>query len=253
MNGLQSLFLSAVLYSITLTVLSLSWVNVDAGRRRTNGRQDRDSVTEALEYVQAVAAQEGNCSFGPTLDLDYDKERWSTEAAVAVRSANLLTLLSRTGGHIHGQHDGDVDLLHSIVIGNVDNNPTVFGSGIGFDSLIYRDYEIFCPYAHRTPDGSTEVKDLSTNYNYRIHKAVWFYNPYLTFHNYSITSNFTFERNGGLKEPPRIKITDGYWTKPYFDCGGGNVWMVTLSVPFFVPEPSAKHSVNHLSEYLIFG
>eukprot|EP00057_Strongylocentrotus_purpuratus_P009015 XP_011663489.1 PREDICTED: probable G-protein coupled receptor CG31760 [Strongylocentrotus purpuratus] len=30
-----------------------------------------------------------------------------------------------------------------------------------------------------------------------------------------------------------VDITDGYWTKPYFDCGGGDVWMVTFSVPFF--------------------
>lgn len=246
MCGLESLFLRAVI------VLTSSWLHVESTVARDNRRHGRDSVTEALEYVQAVAAQEGNCSFGPTLDLDYDKERWATEATVAVRAANLLTLLSRTGSHIRGQRDEDVDLLHSIVIGNVDNNPTVFGSGIGFDSLIYRDYEIFCPYAFRTRDGFTEVKDISTSYNYQINKAVWFYNPYLTYHNHSMVSNFTFERSGGPNVTSRIKITDGYWTKPYFDCGGGDVWMVTLSMPFFVPELSTNLS-DAEPEHLIWG
>ena len=26
---------------------------------------------------------------------------------------------------------------------------------------------------------------------------------------------------------------DGQWTKPYYDCGGGNIWMMTYTVPFF--------------------
>lgn len=26
---------------------------------------------------------------------------------------------------------------------------------------------------------------------------------------------------------------DGHWSLPYFDCGGGNIWMMTFTVPFF--------------------
>ncbi|XP_069115075.1 probable G-protein coupled receptor CG31760 [Argopecten irradians] len=29
------------------------------------------------------------------------------------------------------------------------------------------------------------------------------------------------------------KLADGHWTKPYFDCGGGDIWMVTYSSPLF--------------------
>ncbi|VDI42689.1 Hypothetical predicted protein, partial [Mytilus galloprovincialis] len=29
------------------------------------------------------------------------------------------------------------------------------------------------------------------------------------------------------------KLEDGHWTKPYFDCGGGNIWMVTYASPIF--------------------
>ena len=25
----------------------------------------------------------------------------------------------------------------------------------------------------------------------------------------------------------------GHWSKPYFDCGGGFIWMMTYTVPFF--------------------
>ena len=26
---------------------------------------------------------------------------------------------------------------------------------------------------------------------------------------------------------------DGHWSKPYFDCKGGDIWMMTYTVPFF--------------------
>ena len=28
-------------------------------------------------------------------------------------------------------------------------------------------------------------------------------------------------------------LPDGHWTKPYYDCGGGDIWMVTYSSPIF--------------------
>nr|KAG5709068.1 hypothetical protein BaRGS_004707 [Batillaria attramentaria] len=30
-----------------------------------------------------------------------------------------------------------------------------------------------------------------------------------------------------------VKYSDGHWSLPYFDCGGGNIWMMTYTVPFF--------------------
>jgi len=30
-----------------------------------------------------------------------------------------------------------------------------------------------------------------------------------------------------------IKYSDGHWSKPYFDCRGGDIWMMTYTVPFF--------------------
>lgn len=30
-----------------------------------------------------------------------------------------------------------------------------------------------------------------------------------------------------------VSYQDGRWSKPYYDCGGGNIWMLTYTVPFF--------------------
>jgi G protein-coupled receptor 158 len=30
-----------------------------------------------------------------------------------------------------------------------------------------------------------------------------------------------------------LETQDGEWHKPYYDCGGGNIWMMTYTVPFF--------------------
>jgi G protein-coupled receptor 158 len=38
-----------------------------------------------------------------------------------------------------------------------------------------------------------------------------------------------------MQEEVILNVTyeDGKWSKPYFDCGGGNIWMMTYTVPFF--------------------
>lgn len=36
---------------------------------------------------------------------------------------------------------------------------------------------------------------------------------------------------------PLADRSSGYWTKPYYDCGGGNVWMVTYLAPLLGLNP----------------
>jgi len=38
-----------------------------------------------------------------------------------------------------------------------------------------------------------------------------------------------------------VKYEDGRWSKPYYDCGGGNIWMLTYTVPFFGYENGTYH------------
>lgn len=47
------------------------------------------------------------------------------------------------------------------------------------------------------------------------------------YHSYSNES----ERHA--EEILSVKYEDGKWSKPYYDCGGGNIWMLTYTVPFF--------------------
>ena len=53
----------------------------------------------------------------------------------------------------------------------------------------------------------------------------------------------------GRCEPCRLsgsaaRLEDGYWTAPYYDCGGFHpMWMITYAVPFFGWD-DLKHSVE---------
>ena len=37
-----------------------------------------------------------------------------------------------------------------------------------------------------------------------------------------------------------IGYNDGHWGKPYFDCKGGDIWMMTYTVPFFGYDPDGN-------------
>ena len=80
-------------------------------------------------------------------------------------------------------------------------HPTFFGSAVAL--LDQSGAVIGSPYVHRTADGYA-VKDLATD-SYNIEAQDWFSVPLAT--------------------------NSSVWTAPYFDAGGGEVWMITRSVP----------------------
>lgn len=47
---------------------------------------------------------------------------------------------------------------------------------------------------------------------------------------YHLYSNSTVRQ---ADEILSVRYEDGRWSKPYYDCGGGNIWMLTYTVPFF--------------------
>ncbi|XP_063601661.1 probable G-protein coupled receptor CG31760 [Penaeus indicus] len=51
------------------------------------------------------------------------------------------------------------------------------------------------------------------------------------YHTY--TWNDTAHTEREEEEILSVTYDDGRWSKPYFDCGGGNIWMMTYTVPFF--------------------
>ncbi len=61
---------------------------------------------------------------------------------------------------------------------------------------------------------------------------------FISFFNFSIDTfthryNSTAHGRVEMDETILVRQEDGHWSAPYFDCGGGNIWMMTYTVPFF--------------------
>ncbi len=56
----------------------------------------------------------------------------------------------------------------------------------------------------------------------------------LLFPGYAMYRHNTTSYKPQVEEDSIISLyEDGHWSKPYFDCGGGDIWMMTYTVPFF--------------------
>ena len=83
----------------------------------------------------------------------------------------------------------------------LEEHPTFFGSAA---ALLDPSGEVIAsPYVYRTADGYG-VADLAAP-SYSIEEQDWFAGP--------------------------LAADAGVWTEPYFDAGGGDIWMITRSVP----------------------
>ena len=80
-------------------------------------------------------------------------------------------------------------------------HPAFFGSGIAL--LDSSGKVISTPYVYRTGDDYS-VTDLAVP-SYRVEDQDWFTGP--------------------------MEADTAVWTEPYFDAGGGDIWMITRSVP----------------------
>ena len=87
----------------------------------------------------------------------------------------------------------------------VENNDFISGSAIAFIEYYYPEKgRLFSPYSFRQDDGVVRATQLGTeSYNYP--EKEWFTAP--------------------------LQENKGYWSEPYFDSGGGKMFMTTYSVP----------------------
>jgi len=84
------------------------------------------------------------------------------------------------------------------------DNPVVKGSTVALVPGYLKQYPLFAPYTTVHEDGSMESLSLATEaYDYPSQE--WFTKP--------------------------LELDGGYWSEPYFDEGGGNILMVTYSLP----------------------
>ncbi|XP_038220884.1 probable G-protein coupled receptor 158 [Zerene cesonia] len=207
-----------------------------------------DVVTKFLRLIETQHLLGENCTAGTHLNLGegvvdrYAQERFRIEADVAVNRANMLTRLWKYAGPsvMHNEY-----LLHASVFSMVEFDDDVFAAGNCYDQYQYKDYQLFCPFAYRLPEGPILAKDLAVEYKYLSNTSEWFYiarkNAERVIRNHSqfrrgyntYTYNDTAHTEREQDEILAVTYDDGKWSKPYYDCGGGNIWMLTYTVPFF--------------------
>ncbi|XP_060655130.1 uncharacterized protein LOC132790578 isoform X1 [Drosophila nasuta] len=223
-----------------------------------NARDSKiDLVSKFLQYIEQQHLMGSNCVAGTSLNLGegvvdrYAQDRFRVEAEVAVNRANMLTRIFKTTAHSVQE---DVNLLHASVLSMVEFDDDIFAAGNCFDWNEHPSQPgLFCPFAYRLPPpnlGAIFAKDLAMEYHYLGNTSEWFFlarknaekviarnEQYLkSFHLYS---NRTEERIE--VDTLAVKYEDGRWSKPYYDCGGGNIWMLTYTVPFFGYENGSYH------------
>ena len=108
---------------------------------------------------------------------------------------------------IIGERLNDPDYMYKITRELVENNSYICGSTVAFKSGYYPERgHFFSPYACEGPDGSTLSFQLGTPEN-DYFKQSWYTWP--------------------------MELGEPTWSEPYYDEGGGRVWMSTYSVPIF--------------------
>lgn len=192
---------------------------------------------QALEYVERVETAE-NCSGGTgnTLQLAFDTTAWETHTSPAIRTANFLSqFLAAQGSNTLDSLDDS--FFYDFVRNNVHGDTLIFGSAIALESDIISRYDIFCPYASKYANLSgVRAFDLATSYNYRSPDTDWYQNVKVK--DFSQVAVVTDTVEGRVRRQPIADYSHGSWTYPYYDCGGGDVWMVTFSAPILALGPA---------------
>ncbi|XP_044001665.1 probable G-protein coupled receptor 158, partial [Aphidius gifuensis] len=208
-----------------------------------------DIVTRFLRIIENQQSLGENCTAGTDLNLGegvvdrYAQERFRLEANFAVNRANMLTRLWKYAPEVMLSSEY---LLHAGVLSMVEFDEDIFAAGNCYDKMQYRDRWLYCPFAHRLQgqDGIL-IKDLAVEYKYLTNSSEWFFiarkNAERVIANNDQFSRgyHTYTRNGSTHtdriddEILTVRYEDGRWSKPYYDCGGGNIWMLTYTVPFF--------------------
>lgn len=65
-------------------------------------------------------------------------------------------------------------LLYALVQELVEFSDTIHAAGNCYGSFMNKDYDLYCPFATRTPNGTIMVKDLSREYFYLGNNSAWF-------------------------------------------------------------------------------
>ncbi|XP_058123474.1 uncharacterized protein LOC131294630 [Anopheles ziemanni] len=215
---------------------------------RRNLMKGRDVVTQFLQIVESQHLLGANCTAGTALNLGegvvdrYAQDRFRVEAEIAVNRANMLTRIFKFSS---ADVQASEHLLHASVLSMVEFDDDIFAGGNCFDWNQHPAKRgLFCPFAYRLPppdQGASLVKDLALEYHYLGNTSEWFFlarknAEKVIARNEQYIKSFHVYTNGSERQAEEVlsvKYEDGRWSKPYYDCGGGNIWMLTYTVPFF--------------------
>lgn len=145
------------------------------------------------------------------------------------------------------------------------SSPQIFGSVICFDENEFLGRRQFCPYAYKNNTGKnrTIIRDLGryndylttrppeskNNHSLSKHNFIWWHVGKRYLSNVTQLRQNTIQydtnldksvvnvsRENGTSYVVRsnyIPVTYGKWTTPYYDCFGGQTWMITYLAPFY--------------------
>ncbi|XP_061500335.1 uncharacterized protein LOC1276821 [Anopheles gambiae] len=226
----------------------LSELDETSRNNRRNLMKGRDVVTQFLQIVESQHLLGANCTAGTALNLGegvvdrYAQDRFRVEAEIAVNRANMLTRIFKFSS---ADVQASEHLLHASVLSMVEFDDDIFAGGNCFDWNQHPAKRgLFCPFAYRLPppdQGASLVKDLALEYHYLGNTSEWFFlarknAEKVIARNEQYIKSFHVYTNNTERQADEIlsvKYEDGRWSKPYYDCGGGNIWMLTYTVPFF--------------------
>lgn len=95
--------------------------------------------------------------------------------------------------------------MYAELKGYLEKNPEIYGAAFAYPPENNAG-ELNCPYVYRQ-DGKFIEKNISEGYDYTAPGVSWYSEP--------------------------VKRRKPYWTKPYFDKGGGEIDMITYSIPLY--------------------
>ncbi|XP_065077208.1 uncharacterized protein LOC135700600 [Ochlerotatus camptorhynchus] len=228
--------------------IDLSELDETSRNNRRNLMKGRDVVTKFLQIVESQHLLGSNCTAGTALNLGegvvdrYAQDRFRVEAEIAVNRANMLTRIFKFASP---EVQASEHLLHASVLSMVEFDDDIFAAGNCFDWNQHTAKKgLFCPFAYRLPppdQGASLAKDLAAEYHYLGNTSEWFFlarknAEKVIRENEQYIKSFHIYTNNTIRQSDEIlsvKYEDGRWSKPYYDCGGGNIWMLTYTVPFF--------------------
>lgn len=179
------------------------------------------------------------------LYFKYENSVYTSQANLAIRTANLISDLLPTGSaktlNISGQpvlrkHE---EVLYAIVRNNLENDPLVVGSAIIFDNNSFINNSFYAPYAYRNANDSfIKVTDLSVTWSYLHEAFVRLMQGKSHGRPFPKRTTYFYEQDNGSSAPKRRKLThefvesiDGLWSRPYFECTTARAWLITYTSP----------------------